>query len=671
MNWGNGKWSTAWKTVALATCSAMVITVWPMGAGQAEAASFNMSYLYFGSGDTMLNQLANTKGALNVASPSYFDLHEDGTLKMTSLFSLEAVKRMQAMGVKVVPFLSNHWDRKSGELALDQREALANELARVITLYGLDGVNVDIENVSETHRAKYTDFVRLLREKLPADKEVSVAVAANPNGWTKGWHGSYDYAELAKHADYLMLMAYDESFQGGPEGPVASIGWVERSIQYALQQSVPAEKLVLGLAFFGRYWLQGSTSRSHLGMGVSNSRIAAMVERYGGTVSFDEKSASPKAVFTIRSGDPETQVAGRTLPVGTYHVYYENNASLKRKVELVHKYGLKGTGSWSLGQEEASLWDEFPLWIAAAGEEPAQPVTPTPAPVPMPVPVPSPTPVVKPPTPVPAPVPQATFTDIASHWASGSIREAYARGWINGKSAARFAPDESLTRAEASALLVRMLELEPTSTLGQPFHDVPRSHWAHAAVATAQQHGLLQGTGESQFSPDAPMTREQMAVLLDRVITERAATASASVAPLARTAASAPRFADLASARWSQPAVTRMAQRGVLTGYSDGRFRPEQPLTRAETTALLLRTAAQLKAPAHLLRHGMESAEVSALQEQLAELGYFDHAVTGYFGDITQAAVEAFQQDHGLHVDGIVGPQTASKLEAILAAPRS
>lgn len=108
-------------------------------------------------------------------------------------------------------------------------------------------------------RDAYTDLVRLLREKLPADKEVSVAVAANPNGWTKGWHGTYNYKELAKYASYLMIMAYDESYEGGPEGPVASIGFVDRSIQYALKQGVPADKVVLGVPFmvvFGKKVLQ-------------------------------------------------------------------------------------------------------------------------------------------------------------------------------------------------------------------------------------------------------------------------------------------------------------------------------------------------------------------------------------------------------------------------------
>ena len=126
---------------------------------------------------------------------------------------------MHQKGIRVVPFLSNHWDRASGVAALNRVDELAAEIAEAVRQYNLDGVNVDIENVTHNQRDQYTALVRRLREFLPNDKEVSVAVAANPNGWSTGWHGSYDYKELGKVADHLFLMTYDEHYQGGEAGP--------------------------------------------------------------------------------------------------------------------------------------------------------------------------------------------------------------------------------------------------------------------------------------------------------------------------------------------------------------------------------------------------------------------------------------------------------------------
>lgn len=156
---------------------------------------------------------------------------------------------MHNQNIKVVPFISNHWNRELGRIALLNREKLAQEVVEAVKKYNLDGVNIDIENVTEADKENYTDFVRLIKSKLPLGKEVSVAVAANPRGFTTGWHGSYDYKSLAKHCDYLMIMAYDESYYGSKPGPVASKAFVENSIKYALGQVSP-EKIVLGIPFW-------------------------------------------------------------------------------------------------------------------------------------------------------------------------------------------------------------------------------------------------------------------------------------------------------------------------------------------------------------------------------------------------------------------------------------
>ncbi|OLS39956.1 glycosyl hydrolase family 18 protein [Bacillus sp. MRMR6] len=338
----------------------------------AHEAQFNMSYLYFGTTSSYISQIDRTKGNLNLVSPSYFDINVDGSLSITKQFDPAFVNEMHKRNIKVVPFLSNHWDREVGRAGLKNRELLSQQIADFIMKNNLDGVQVDIENVSESDRDHYTDLVKLLRAKLPNHKEVSVAVAANPNAWSKGWHGSYDYVELAKYSNYIMIMAYDESFPGSLEGPVASHPWVERSIQYAIAQGVPSEKIVLGIPFYGRYWKNGD---SNGGDGISNTRVDEMLSRYGGTVTFDEATKSPKATITIKNTDQSMIIGGKTLGPGTYTIWFENSQSIKAKIDLVHKYNLKGTGSWSLGQENPTVWTDYKTWMLTHDNAPQHPPT--------------------------------------------------------------------------------------------------------------------------------------------------------------------------------------------------------------------------------------------------------------------------------------------------------
>ncbi|MED3793650.1 glycosyl hydrolase family 18 protein [Niallia alba] len=353
------------KATIVLAIGTVILASFPFQKAEAHEVTFNMSYLYFGNTKSYISQIDKTQGNLSLVSPSYFDINADGSLKITTQYDSTFVKEMHNRGIKIVPFLSNHWDRTIGRAALSNREKLTTQIADFIIKNNLDGIQVDIENTTEIDRDAYTDLVKQLREKLPSDKEVSVAVAANPNGWTKGWHGTYDYKELAKYSNYLMVMAYDESYEGSLEGPVASYGWVERSIQYALKQGISPDKIVLGIPFYGRYWKEGEATG---GTGISNVRVDELLSKYGGTVVFDEATKSPKATVTIKQGDPVTTIAGKTLAPGTYKIWYENSDSIAAKFDLIHKYNLKGSGSWSLGQESTVIWQNYRAWMSDNGQ---------------------------------------------------------------------------------------------------------------------------------------------------------------------------------------------------------------------------------------------------------------------------------------------------------------
>lgn len=321
-------------------------------------SKYSMAYLYSGTPTQQISYIDRTNGALGTVSPSYFNINADGSLSINNI-STELIDHAHSQGMKVIPFLSNHWDRNAGIIALSDTDGLSTQIANYISQYNLDGINVDIENVTEAQKDQYTDFVAKLRAKIPAGKEVSVAVAANPNNWLTGWHGSYDYTNLAINSDHLMIMAYDEHWQGSAAGPVSSISFVENSIKYALTKTT-GDKIVIGLPFYGRIW---SENNSFNGNGITLDKINDIITAYNATVTYDTASQSAKAVFTISSSDPVSTLSGKTLTPGTYTIWYENEASIQAKMSLISKYNLKGVGAWALGQEPSSIWQNYSSWL--------------------------------------------------------------------------------------------------------------------------------------------------------------------------------------------------------------------------------------------------------------------------------------------------------------------
>lgn len=337
---------------------------------------YSMGYLYSGTDHQQIEYVNRTNDALDTVSPSYFNLQEDGSLKLNYV-STYLIDTMHEKGIKVVPFLSNHWNRTAGINALKDVESLSTQIADYVEEYDLDGVNVDIENVTHEQRDQYTQLVRLLREKIPDHKEISVAVAANPNDWQLGWHGSYDYANLAKYADHLVIMAYDEHFEGGEAGPVASIGFVEDSIRYALSKTTP-DKIVVGIPFYGRVW--SLDSNRIVGKGISSKTIQDILNHCESTITYDEKSQSVKAEFKITETSGKYTVGGDfVLDPGNYVVWFENDASYQAKLGLIQKYDLKGAGSWSLGQEDPSIWNHYDQWLNGESTDSTPPDASTPS----------------------------------------------------------------------------------------------------------------------------------------------------------------------------------------------------------------------------------------------------------------------------------------------------
>lgn len=393
-------------------------------------------------------------------------------------------------------------------------------------------MNVDIENVTDVDKESYTDLVRLLREKLPKDKSVVVSVAANPYNWTTGWHGSYDYASLAKYADYLMIMTYDEHYESGTSGAVAGIEFVEKSIQYALER-VDRSKIVLGIPLYGRYWKTGS---SYGGYAVSIEQVGELVQGYHGEVSFDNVSKSPKATITVKSSDTKPKIYGKTLDAGTYVIWYENEESITKKLELINKYNLKGAGTWRLGLEKEKIWDVFKSHLKQKNK---------------------------------------IFEDVEDdYWAVTAIKHLKENGIITGRTENLFMPETAITRAEIASMICRVIDINGFKEQTNEYIDVS-GHWAESAINAITKMGIVNGYENKTFRPDQKITREECAKIMCSLTKEK--NKLQEYIP----------FSDVNKTNWSYEYIKELTQKGILKGYTDNTFRGKNNITRAEVAKMI------------------------------------------------------------------------------------
>lgn len=178
-------------------------------------------------------------------------------------------------------------------------------------------------------------------------------------------------------------------------------------------------------------------------------------------------------------------------------------------------------------------------------------------------------------------VPQ--FTDVAEDaWYHDYVYDLVYRGVVNGMTATTYEPEGKLTRAQFVKLLACSLaDAETLKTYeGQhPFTD-SEGHWAEAYIAWAKDKGIVEGVSATEFDPEAPITREQMATIFGRYALKQGIEL-----PKSDNAAGSFPDADKIS-EYAREFVELMRIAGILNGYEDGTFRPQGNATRAEAAKL-------------------------------------------------------------------------------------
>ncbi|MHB1418885.1 MAG: glycosyl hydrolase family 18 protein [Bacillota bacterium] len=302
------------------------------------------------------SSVQNNAGQITTVAPFYYRLSKenDGTLELMpdidEVTARKTIAEAHQKQIKVLALVHNmlYGDNQTSKKLTrsimcnpEAQKRFADNLLQVLRKNNYDGVNIDIENIYEEDKDLYTALIGRVSQVIKAEGyQLTVSLPAKTGAVTtdNSWSEFYDYQAVGQLADQVVIMTYDEHGAYGTPGPIASIDWVEKSIQYVLTQ-MPSEKVMLGIAAYGFDWPTGNSSGDYFNF----TKAMETAKLNNAPVKWDAQAQVPYYTYQSSSGVQ-------------HQVWFENKDSLIHKLDLVNKYNLRGIGIWRLGMEDPGYW---------------------------------------------------------------------------------------------------------------------------------------------------------------------------------------------------------------------------------------------------------------------------------------------------------------------------
>jgi spore germination protein len=312
-----------------------------------------MVQMYYVNTDEGRASLLAHLNQIDVLSPAWYDANADGSI--TGYARRDVIDAAHGGGVAIIPLVVNKdVDPDVAHAILAdpaRRAALAGNLVNEAKTYGYAGFQLDFEQIPWTDRDLLTALVQDCANAFhPAGLNLSIAVIPRLPGdaaasgtlldYFHQWSGAYDFAALAKAADFLSFMTYDEHNGVTPPGPVSGTPWMRAALDFSMQ-GVPPEKATIGLPTYYHDW-------TGIGRLTSSSYADAMIlaQSHGATPAFDPTEEEMHFGYNA---------------YGVHHeLWIQSTDTLRRKLPLMYEYGLKGISVWRLGFEDPSFWTLIP-----------------------------------------------------------------------------------------------------------------------------------------------------------------------------------------------------------------------------------------------------------------------------------------------------------------------
>ena len=284
--------------------------------------------------------LKNAKN-INVIAPTWYVIRNNSG-DIRSIANDAYVQYCQAKKMSVWATINNFdLDDIDEKLVFSNtltRRKMIDKILREVSVNNLDGINLDIEQVSPEAGEDYTQFVRELSIELTKIGCILSIDTYVPYNYNK----QYDLKEYNDFCDYVIIMCYDEHYAGSKEaGSVSSINYVRDGINLSLV-NVDKDKLIIGLPFYTRIWTTTTDGKVTSIAGASQAMETAALTQ-GLKFTFDETTCQNYGTKITQEGD-------------TVECWMEDDLSLAYKIHEIKKMDLAGTAAWKLTQERENFF---------------------------------------------------------------------------------------------------------------------------------------------------------------------------------------------------------------------------------------------------------------------------------------------------------------------------
>lgn len=285
--------------------------------------------------ENSLTSLKRNIKDMTMVVPNWYSLNSKGNLTVDRQHNVDEI--VKGNGVKLLPLINNYngkvWDDKLVHRILTSnslRTELINSLFSDAKVNNYSGVNIDFENLTAKDCKLYVKFINDLSKLFHSNGMlVTVDVPAKDK--------NFDYEGISENADYLIAMLYDEHFDEGDAGPVASLQWIK---DIMVNSDIPENKIIAGLGSYGYDWdLNNKLPADTL----TYSDIMEMVNLDGLSIQWDRGSFTP--CMTYKDGDDD------------HIVWFLDAASFYDQMLAAEDSGYAGAALWRLGSEDQGVWE--------------------------------------------------------------------------------------------------------------------------------------------------------------------------------------------------------------------------------------------------------------------------------------------------------------------------